>query len=67
MWLTPGSNAQAGTLVERQIAQLRTYVEDRAEQSDNTILRQMANVVEMLETIDAKLDAKDKTEEEDDY
>jgi hypothetical protein len=31
LWLTPGSSKTSGTLVERQISQLRGYIEDRSD------------------------------------
>jgi hypothetical protein len=65
LWLTPGTSKNSGTLVERQISQLRGYVEDRSDQSDNTILRQIGALDEMIREKFAILGAKEKTEDDD--
>ena len=41
LWLTPQTDKSSGTAVERQIAQLKDYVEDRADQSDQKIIREI--------------------------
>ena len=66
LWLTPGANKVPGTVIERQIQQLRNYVEERAEESDSTILRQMAILDEKIEAIAAHLDPEAKEDEDDD-
>jgi hypothetical protein len=48
LWLTPGTNKVPGTVVERQIQQLRNYVEDRLEATDSTIVRQTAMLAELI-------------------
>lgn len=60
LWLTPGTAKSSGTIVERQIQQLRGYVEERADKSDNTILRQIGVLDEKIEAITALLEAKNK-------
>ena len=65
LWLTPGASKTSGTLVERQISQLRGYVEDRSDQSDNTLLRQMGALDEKMNEIRAMLEAKEKPEDDD--
>lgn len=66
LWLTPGGSKSSGTIVERQIQQLRGYVEDRSDQSDNTLLRQMGALDEKMNEIRAMLEAKEKPEEDSD-
>jgi len=39
LWLTPDTSKVAGTLVERQIQQLKEYVEERADSSEQKIQR----------------------------
>jgi len=68
LWLTPGVTKSAGSVIERQVSQLRDYVEDRQEQSDNMMLRQMGVLDEQLKEIKATLNAQanpEKQEEED--
>ena len=59
----------AGSIVERQISQLREYVEDRQELSDTTMLRQMASLDEQLKELKSNLEEqnnKEKNEGEED-
>lgn len=51
LWLSPGSQQAGGTLVERQINQLRQYVEERAMQSDNATNRQVNFINEKLNEV----------------
>ena len=55
LWLTPDSATQSGTAIERQINQLQEFVEDRAEQSDTRVLRELALLREDLEGIKTQL------------
>ena len=64
LWLSPGANKVPGTVVERQIHQLRNYVEERAEETDSNIVRQSAMLAEMIEGIAAHLNPGAKKEEE---
>ena len=57
LWLTPGMNKAPGSAVERSIGQLRDYVEDRQETSDNMMLRQIGMVDEQLKEIKLQLEA----------
>ena len=56
LWLSPGANKTPGTVVERQLQQLRSYVEERAEKTDTNISRQMGNMDEKMEAITSMLE-----------
>ena len=56
LWLSPGANKTPGTAVERQLQQLRSYVEERAEKTDTNISRQMGNMDEKMEAITSMLE-----------
>ena len=43
-------------MVERQLQQLRNYVEERAEKTDSSISRQMGNMDEKIEAITSMLE-----------
>ena len=51
LWLTPDSATQSGSMVERQITQLQEFVEDKVEQSDTKIMRELQLLREDLEGI----------------
>lgn len=51
LWLTPDTAKTAGTPVERQIQQLREYVEERSDQSEAKLLRQLAILDEKVSSI----------------
>jgi hypothetical protein len=66
LWLTPGVNKQQGTVVERQIQQLRSYVEERAEKTDTAIVRLIGNLDEKIDALTAivEYEKNPKAEEE---
>ncbi len=53
LWFTPGVNKQQGTVVERQIQQLHSYVEERAEKTDTAIVRLIGNLDEKIDAFTA--------------
>jgi hypothetical protein len=67
LWLTPGSEQAAGSAVERQLTQLRAYVEERAQQSDQATQRMISALDEQVAEVKAIVDEKDKGEEGEDY
>jgi len=66
LWLTPGGSRASGSIVERQLTQLRSYVEERAQQSDNTITRQINALDEKINEVHAIVEAKDQPDENED-
>ena len=65
LWLTPDSASQSGSAIERQINQLQEFVEDRAEQSDTKVLRELALLREDLEGIKTQLADIERNNEDD--
>ena len=68
LWLTPDSATQSGSMIERQISSLQEFVEEKVDQSDTKILRELQLLREDLDGIKEQLTEMEKEkEEEDDY
>lgn len=65
LWLTPGGAQAQGSAVERQLTQLRAYVEERAMQTDAATQRQISNLDEKLAEVHALCEEKEAIGEDD--
>jgi len=57
VWLSSDNSVAAGTVMERQIVQLRDTVEERVDQSDQMILRQMNMLDERMTSLTAAVES----------
>lgn len=48
LWLTPASTDKSGTVVERLLGQLQEFINDRADETDSKVARQIALVDEKV-------------------
>ena len=64
LWLTPDNATQSNSALERQITQLKDYVEDRAETSDQKILRAISLLSEDVASIKSQFDEMQAKAEE---
>lgn len=65
LWLTPGGEQKQGSAVERQLTQLRAYVEERAMQSDAATQRQLSVLDEKIAEVHALCEEKEAVAEDD--
>jgi len=66
LWLTPDTSSSGGTVVERQIIQLRDQVRNRSEQQEQRILRAISVLQEDIAQVKSTLDEANKKGEESD-
>merc|ERR1712151_1181967 len=55
LWLTPDKATAQGSAVERELRNLRDYVDSRADQSDAKILREIQLIAEDMESVKTQL------------
>ena len=67
LWLTPGSEQTAGSAVERQLTQLRAYVEERALQSDQATQRMINSLDEQISEIKALVGEAEEGQDDEEY
>ena len=63
LWLTPDTSTGGGTVVERQITQLKDQVKNRTEQQEQRILRAISLLSEDVAAIKSTMDEQQKLKE----